>query len=100
MAYPGRIISAFCKPGIDATIAACTSTGMLVDIPFTYTSCVSRPSGSRKIWCLVLSGNLTTLSSIEGQYRGPTPAIWPLYKGERAMLSLRIDKVCSEVYDM
>ena len=31
-------------------MAACTSIGMLVDIPFTYTSLVSRPSGSRKIW--------------------------------------------------
>ena len=33
----------------EATIAACTSIGMLVDMPFTYTSCVSNPSGSRKI---------------------------------------------------
>ena len=32
-----------------------------------------------------MSGNLTNLSSIEGQYRGPTPSIWPLYKGERGM---------------
>ena len=50
MAYPGRIISAFSSPGIDATIAVCTSIGMLVDMPFRYTSWVSNPSGSRKIW--------------------------------------------------
>ena len=34
---------------MDATMAACTSMGMLVDMPLTYTSFVSRPSGSRKI---------------------------------------------------
>ena len=45
----------------------------------------------------VLSGNLTILSSIEGQYRGPTPSIWPLYSGDRAMLSLRIRCVSSVV---
>jgi len=47
---PGRIISASSRPGTDATIAVCTSIGMLVDMPFKYTSWVSRPSGSRKIW--------------------------------------------------
>src|ERR1035441_4014970 len=46
MAYPGRIISAASKPGTDATMATCTSTGILVDMPLTYTSLVSRPSGS------------------------------------------------------
>src|ERR1019366_4122802 len=77
MAYPGRIISAASKPGTDATMATCTSIGILVDMPLTYTSWVSRPSGSRKIWCRGLSGNFTILSSMDGQYRGPTPSIWP-----------------------
>ena len=50
-----------------ATIAVCTSIGSDVDIPFTYTSCVLSPSGSRKNWCPALSGKRTILSSIDGQ---------------------------------
>ena len=34
-----------------------------------------------------LSGNLSTLDSIEGQYLGPIPSIFPLYIGERDILS-------------
>ena len=48
-----------------------------VESPFTYISVVSRPSGSRKIWWLLASGNLTILSSIDGQYRGPRPLMAP-----------------------
>ena len=37
--------------------------------------------GSKKSWCRSFSGNLTTsLSLIEGQYRGPTPLILPTIK--------------------
>src|SRR5947209_11563693 len=61
--------------------------GSDVDMPLTYTSWVFRPSGSRKNWCWVLSGNLTTLSSIDGQYRGPTPEICPEYIAERCTFS-------------
>src|ERR1035441_5960495 len=87
IAYPGLSISAFSKPGIDFTIAACTSIGRLVDMPLMYTSCVFSPSGSRKNWCFVLSGNRTILSSIDGQYRGPTPEICPVYIGDRCAFS-------------
>jgi hypothetical protein len=38
-----------------------------VEMPFGYTVSSSRPSGSRKIWWLVLSRKRTTLSSMEGQ---------------------------------
>ena len=48
-------------------MASWTSMGMLVDMPFAYTSLVSKPSGSRKIWCVGLFGNLTILSSMDGQ---------------------------------
>src|ERR1017187_4818338 len=98
IAYPGRIISAPSKPGTEASMAPCTSIGILVDMPLTYTSLVSRPSGSRKIWWRGLSGNLTILSSIDGQYRGPTPSICPLYKGERGIASSNTRRVSSVVY--
>jgi hypothetical protein len=51
--------------------------GREVESPFTYSSRESSPSGSRKTWCLGLSGKRTTLSSMEGQYRGPGPEITP-----------------------
>ena len=38
-----------------------------------YSSSVSRPIGSMNSRCRSLSAKRTTLSSIEGQYRGPTP---------------------------
>ena len=38
-----------------------------LEIPFRYISFVPAPSGSTKIWCRSRSGNLTTLSSMEGQ---------------------------------
>ena len=60
-------------------ILACTSAGREVEIPFGYTVVSFKPSGSKKIWCLVLSENFTILSSIEGHYLGPTPLILPEY---------------------
>ena len=57
--------------------SSCTSAGSEVESPLTYISDVSRPSGSRKTWCRGASGNLTILSSIDGQYRGPRPQIAP-----------------------
>ena len=58
------------------------SFGRLVEIPFGYIRFVLSPSGSIKIWCDNLSANLVTLSSIEGQYLGPTPSMAPLNKGD------------------
>ena len=45
--------------------------GVLIDC--IYISSVSFPIGSTNAWCLGLSANLTTLSSIDGQYLGPVP---------------------------
>ena len=59
------------------TISYWTSNGKQVENPLTYISSVAIPSGSKKIWCLSLSAKRTILSSIEGQYRGPTPSISP-----------------------
>ena len=53
--------------------------GKAIDINIHW---VWRPSGSRKSWCASFSANLTTLSSIDGQYRGPTPSIRPVYIGD------------------
>ena len=58
--------------------AARNLAGIDVDIPFTYTSYVSKPSGSRNNWCRTRPGNVTNLSSMDGQYLGPTPSIRPL----------------------
>ena len=60
---------------------------MLVDIPFGYTSLAFRPSGSINIWCESLSENLKILSSIEGQYLGPTPSIFPENIGDLSIPS-------------
>ncbi len=65
------------SPGIVRRNSSWTSAGSEVDSPFTYSSVVSRPSGSRKTWWRGASGNRTILSSIEGQYRGPLPEISP-----------------------
>lgn len=53
-------------------ISCCKCAGYEVDKPEIYTSLVSNPSGSKNKWCESLSENLTTLSSIEGQYLGPS----------------------------
>ena len=58
----------------------------------------SSPSGSRKIWCDCLSANRTILSSIEGQYLGPTPSICPPYIADRERLSRMIWWVVSLVW--
>ncbi len=50
------------NPLILLIISACTLAGREVEIPFGYTVVSFKPSGSRKIWCLVLSENLTGLS--------------------------------------
>src|ERR1017187_413178 len=84
MAYPGRVIYAFSKPLIERTRFNFTSKGKLVDIPFGYTSLVFNPSGSRNIWCESLSAKRVILSSMEGQYLGPTPSITPVNNGERS----------------
>jgi hypothetical protein len=44
-----------------------------------------------------LIGNLTILSSIDGQYRGPTPSICPLYSGDRGIASRRMRRVSAVV---
>ena len=41
------------------------------------------PSGSIKIWCPSLFLNLLTLSSIDGQYLGPIPTMFPEYIADR-----------------
>ena len=53
--------------------------GHSIDIEFFGMSTLRAP---RKYCVPVLLANLTTLSSIEGQYRGPVPSIRPLYKGD------------------
>jgi hypothetical protein len=57
---------------------------------------VFSPSGSRKNWCCVFSGNRTILSSIDGQYRGPIASICPVYIGDRCTFS-RISRSVSGV---
>ena len=59
------------------------SFGRLVDTPFGYIRSLLMPSGSINIWCPFLFLNLLTLSSIEGQYLGPIPTIFPEYIAER-----------------
>ena len=97
MAYAVLIISTFSNPSNVLYIWICTSSGNDDDIPATYISNVSSPSGSINIWCLFLSGNFITLSSIDGQYLGPTPSIAPLYIGDLSILSLIILWVSSFV---
>src|SRR3972149_98556 len=60
------------------------SSGRLVANPLTYTVVVSYPSGSRKTWWRSLSANRLILSSIDGQYRGPTALILPVNMGDRS----------------
>ena len=79
-------------------IAYWTSSGNDDDIPPKYISFVYIPSGSIKTWCLFLSANFTTLSSIEGQYLGPVPSIIPENNGDLLILSLIILWVSSFVY--
>ena len=77
IAYAGLVNSTCSNPGKVLYIAICTSSGKEELIPCTYISSVSLPRGSINTWCLSLSANLTTLSSIEGQYLGPVPFISP-----------------------
>src|SRR5258708_39193991 len=70
------------SPGTACRNSSCTATGNDVDSPLTYISDVSSPSGSRKTWWRVASGNLTILSSTDGQYRGPRPLIAPPYSAD------------------
>jgi hypothetical protein len=44
------------------------------------------PSGSINIWWLSFSANLFILSSIDGQYLGPIPEIWPEYMADKWVL--------------
>ena len=69
------------------SISACTSSGKEEEKPWMYSSSVLRPMGSMNSWCRGFSENRTTLSSMEGQYRGPTPSITPENRGERWRLS-------------
>ena len=82
--------SACSSPGIVWYKAICTSSGKEELIPCIYISSVSNPTGSTNAWCLGLSLNLTTLSSIDGQYLGPVPSIIPAYKGDLCKFSLII----------
>ena len=66
-------------------------------MPFGYSSWVSRPSGSTKIRCSVRSAKRTTLSSMDGQYRGPTLSITPVYMGDRSRPARMIRCVVSFV---
>ena len=68
-----------------------------MEIPFGYTSSVSSPSGSTKIWCASRSAKRTTLSSTDGQYRGPVPSMTPVYMGERSRAARMIACVRSPV---
>src|SRR5207237_10344387 len=85
------------RPGIDARIWTCTSSGSEVEMPFGYTVVSSSPSGSKKIWCPSRSPKRTILSSIEGQYRGPLVLICPDYIGERCTLARMISWVAGVV---
>ena len=98
IAYAFLTILTCSRPGTVLYIAYCTSSGIELLIPPRYISFVYSPSGSMNTWCLSLSANLTTLSSIEGQYLGPVPCISPEYNGERSILSFIILCVSSLVY--
>ena len=90
IAYADLVNSAFSSPGIVWYKAICTSSGKEELKPCIYISSVSIPTGSTNAWCLGLSLNLTTLSSIDGQYLGPVPFISPPYNGDLCKLSLII----------
>ena len=47
--------------------ASCTAAGKADDMPWTYISVVSRPSGSKKSWCRSLSLNRISFDSMDGQ---------------------------------
>ena len=80
-AYAGRSILHCSSPGSVRSRASCSRSGRPVERPWTYTSGVRRPSGSRKTWWLAFSLKRTTLSSMDGQYRGPFDAAQPPYVG-------------------
>ena len=64
-------------------------SGKLVEKPFIYIWSDRYHSGSKNNKCDGCSENRFTLSSIEGQYLGPTPFISPLYIGDSwAFLSI------------
>ena len=67
------MISNCSKPRMVRYMAFCTASGRLLLMPCRYISSVSSPQGSTKMGWRSLSLNRTTLSSMEGQYRGPTP---------------------------
>ena len=98
IAYADLVNSACSNPGIVLYIAICTSSGKDELIPCIYISSVSNPTGSTKIWCLSLSANLTTLSSIDGQYLGPVPEISPENNGDLFKFFLIISCVFALVY--
>ena len=75
------------SPGSVRSMRSCSGSGSPVDRPCTYSSLVPRPSGSRNTWWLALSAKRTTLSSIDGQYRGPAPPTHPPYTGDSARCS-------------
>src|ERR1043165_9835893 len=78
------------SPSIDRSNSSWTSAGRDVERPFTYNSLVSWPSGSRNIWCRSAAGNLTILSSTDGQYLGPFESIAPPYIADFEILSAMI----------
>ena len=98
IAYAGLVNSAFSRPGNVLYIAIWTSSGNEELIPCTYISSVFSPIGSINTWCLSLSLNLTTLSSIDGQYLGPVPSIFPAYNGDLCRFALIISCVFWLVY--
>ena len=65
--WPGFKISTLAKPGMVLKNFSWTSSGREVERPLGYHPLTVRPSGSKKIWWELLSGNLTILSSMEGQ---------------------------------
>ena len=77
----------FLNDGIFLSASICISIGMLDENPLRYISFVSEPSGSKKRGCWFLSGKVTSLVSIEGQYLGPVLCICPLYNGESGIPS-------------
>ena len=71
------MISSRSKPSIVRYMAFCTASGRLEDSPCRYISSVSSPQGSTNTGWRSFSLKRTTLSSMEGQYRGPTPWMSP-----------------------
>ena len=88
IAYPGLKNSMFLKASIWLRLFNCASSGRLVEKPFIYIWSEFFHSGSKNNRCDGWCENLWTLSSIDGQYLGPTPVISPLYIGERCELVL------------